>query len=558
MRLFHITLCASLAACSGSVAWAQNGLYGSPEMLRLPQQYAEQSSAATAAYPNTAAPIVQPVPAAQPAPASAYYPPQPQYRDPPQPQYRDPPQPQYRYPAQPQPQYRYPAQPAATAMYQPYQPGAQYRYPGPNTRPPVRTAAIDQSAMNQPTPAPPGVPAAPPPTASPLPNDNPAPQSSNVMNQMLAEPDGYGNNTDGCGSCGPYRGALGRFEQAACGPNSEGCGYDGCCGQRCCPWYASVSALVLGRSEGRSLWTSYQSTDEKAQGGNAQFEMRWQWGGEVQFGRRFCYCGVPFAVEATYWTTEAFTGFRSTSFAPDTTNTVLNVDNITFNVPGGATQDANIWFQGAGEQTLTRRDEFHNVEVNLIHEQLAWGCDSPWDIGWSVGVRYFRFQESLVFDSVMPGCSPGDIFDAYLSDNVTNNLVGAQFGFDAAYNLCGGVRVFISPKVGIYNNFIDSTFEAQLGNHVTNGQSTPYGTYYPIHGTGNAVSFLTQIDVGADWQFARNWSLRAGYRVVAVTGVGLAEDQFPQYICDVPSLQHVEHSSSLVLHGAFLGLTYNF
>jgi hypothetical protein len=158
----------------------------------------------------------------------------------------------------------------------------------------------------------------------------------------------------------------------------------------------------------------------------------------------------------------------------------------------------------------------------------------------------------------MPGHVAGDIFDAYLSDTVTNNLLGFQFGFDAAYNLCDGVRVFITPKVGIYNNYLDSNFQAQLGNHVTNGYSTYYGTYYPVHGTRNSLAFLTQIDVGADWQFTRNWSARVGYRVVAATGIGFAEDQFPQYICDVPGIQAVQSSSCLVLHGAFLGVTYNF
>ena len=50
---------------------------------------------------------------------------------------------------------------------------------------------------------------------------------------------------------------------------------------------------------------------------------------------------------------------------------------------------------------------------------------------------------------------------------------------------------------------------------------------FPAHGTTTGIAFLTQIDVGADWQFTRNWSARAGYRVVAITGMGLADDQFP-------------------------------
>ena len=72
------------------------------------------------------------------------------------------------------------------------------------------------------------------------------------------------------------------------------------------------------------------------------------------------------------------------------------------------------------------------------------------------------------------------------------------------------------------------------------------------------MSFLSQIDLGAEWQFTRNLSARAGYRVVAITGTGLADDQFPQYMVDTPEIANIQHCSSLVLHGAFAGLTYCF
>ena len=46
--------------------------------------------------------------------------------------------------------------------------------------------------------------------------------------------------------------------------------------------------------------------------------------------------------------------------------------------------------------------------------------------------------------------------------------------------------------------------------------------------------------------------------MVAVTGMGLADEQFPQYMNDIPDIQDVQHTGSLVLHGAFVGITYNF
>ena len=47
--------------------------------------------------------------------------------------------------------------------------------------------------------------------------------------------------------------------------------------------------------------------------------------------------------------------------------------------------------------------------------------------------------------------------------------------------------------------------------------------------------------MGTEWQFTRNWSARAGYRVVAITGMGLADDQFPQYMVDTPEIANIQH-----------------
>jgi hypothetical protein len=474
----------------------------------------------------------------------------------------------------PQAQYAYPAQPPAMATYQQqYQPAGQYYYPA--SRPPVRMAAVQPAPTSQPipiAPGPVGTTPAPAPAPALVPAPAPAmgyttpapaacypaaaPQGSGLMNQMLADP-----NANGCvNGGGVYGGAVNQFQQAACAPGADGCG-NGLCGQGYfCPWYASVSALVMGRSDSRRLWTTYEDGNLPNQLMNSQFPLEWKWGGEVRLGHRFCYECVPCAIEATYWTTQSFAGSQTSTFAGGAVSTTLDVDYITFHNQGtGTDQQAAWWFFGAQSQTLARRDEFHDAEINLVREQLAWACDSPWDIGWSCGVRYFRFQEDLRYSSLRANYAATDpTGTAIFDDTATNNLVGFQIGFDAAYNVCNGLRLFITPKVGIYDNMMESTFAAQLADG-TKGVSQYYGAYDPNpHGTKNALSFLTQIDVGAEWQFTRNWSARAGYRVVAITGMALADDQFPQYMTDIPEMQRVQTTGSLVLHGAFFGVTYNF
>jgi energy-converting hydrogenase Eha subunit A len=412
------------------------------------------------------------------------------------------------------------------------------QYPAAAAQPVAWTAPVEQPALVQPMPA-----SAP----APSPVYQPSP-GNGLTNQMIAE----GGN--GCvGGC------------------NDNCGQGVCCGP-CCDrlWYASFSALVLNRSPGRRLWTSSeQFPNEAIQLGNTDIPMAWTWGGEVQLGRRFCCDCTPYAIEATFWTTSAFTGSQTTVTSLDTVAnpgqliaTPLETGNINFNLPRGVIVPATTIFNFASSSTVSRRDEFYDFEINLIREKLAMCCNSSWEVGWSLGVRYFRFQESLTVSAVTPTAVIAGGADAYFSDTVTNNLVGPQIGFDVAYNLGCNVRFFVCPKVGIFGNCVDSNFDAkgrQGSGAYVDGVNTVTGyPDFPAHGANTSVAFLTQVDVGLDWQFTRNWSAKAGYRVVAMTGMGLADDEFPQYLCDTPEMQNPQHNSSLVLHGAFFGLTYNF
>ena len=102
---------------------------------------------------------------------------------------------------------------------------------------------------------------------------------------------------------------------------------------------------------------------------------------------------------------------------------------------------------------------------------------------------------------------------------------------------------------------MNTNFQSYLGDGTVG--TTPYGPF-PVRANRSDIAFLSQIDLGIDWRFSRNWSAQVGYRVIAATGIAQADDQFPQYIVDQPAIQHIDNHSSLVLHGAFMGVTYNF
>ncbi len=497
MRRLRTTVIFSVVAMSVTSAGAQFGLYGSPEVLNL-----SQPQPAMAAYGGYAQP-----------PASAVR-----------------------------------GNPTGTF---PTQPG--WPHPGPMVRTVSDYRSADPAARLPAEPAPPKTPESP---AEPPAYGGPPP-TGNLIDQMLAEAGDqqstldYGGAGSECATCG---------EADVC-DDLASCGAGYLCNQCCSPWYASASVLVMGRDEANRVFTTYEIGNES---NNELLDdgLRWRWGGEIRFGRRFC-CD-KWALEATYWGLDSFRGFASATH-PNTVGTPLVVSGIEFPNPSPppAFVNGTSYFDNATEHRLWRQDEVHSVELNLVRRQASIPSDFPWQVDWLMGVRFFRFDENFTFGSV---ASPyvfgqyGGIYEAYIHDQVTNDLVGFQFGFDADYYVVPRCRLYLSPKFGIMNNQIDQYFHIYRGDGVAAQPTAASGQTgsFPVRSSEDNISFLMQVDLGVQWDFARNWSARIGYRVLALTGIALADHQIPPYIVDIPVIADIDTNGELVLHGAVLGVTYNF
>jgi len=470
-------------------------------------------------------------------------------------------------------------QPAGAAA-QPHPQGYAAPYASPyGSQAPVYSASTQRPAEDLPRePAPPTAPGAQIP-ATPSPSDAP-----NPVERMLDEVSG--NSCYAPASCGPVadcdgggpfagcepvgcetgwlRGAVGRFERA-CGLGGDtGCG-DACgvgCGPAPCPaWYASVSALTLTRDKPNKVWTSYETGNEPNQLFHTAREMSYEWGGEIRMGRKFCCdpCtgGYRFGLEYTYWTVNPMeSSFVGTH--PSGVSTALTVGQVEFDGTS-----ATAWFDAALEHRLRREDEIHSSELTLISYSALGGRNSPWNISFSGGFRYFHFDERLVFGTLadpnnlpVPGTTPDE---AFIDEDITNDLYGFQFGLRSEYCLLGRFSVFAEPKFGIYNNHIEHTFRMYLedGTVADTGSSGVVGTY-PVRSDDDVLSFLTQIDLGCTCYFTPRLSASLGYRVVAITGIGLADNQIPPYAVDIPEIADIDHNGDLILHGAFANLMYAF
>jgi hypothetical protein len=399
--------------------------------------------------------------------------------------------------------------------------------PAPQMQPSMQAWSVSQTSLPTPAPAP----------AQNLMPANPMPNPV-VSNQMPTD-----NSTGGCG----YQNGCGQITPAL---------ENWACGTKCCPWYGSILALTMCRDNPNKLWTSYEDGNEPNQLPTFP-HLAWRWGGEIRLGYRFCDCCCrQWALEASFWALDDFEGFVSVT-NPNGVSTPLNTSDVEFN---GVS--AENWFDGAAEHCVTRRDEFQSVEFNLVRERMNMGCSSPWSIDWLAGARYFRFKEEWTLASLQDGWNWGDeggIHEVYLRDRITNNFWGFQFGFNAEFYLLRNLRLVATPKFGIYDNHIEHYFQLNLGDgaNADTGSSGVVGTY-PVWSQTDQLSFLTQIDLGLDWMFTERLSARVGYRVLAITGVGLSDTQIPPYLVDIPAIADIDTNANLILHGAYMGLTYNF
>ncbi|MCA9229977.1 MAG: BBP7 family outer membrane beta-barrel protein [Planctomycetales bacterium] len=338
-----------------------------------------------------------------------------------------------------------------------------------------------------------------------------------------------------------------------------GCDVDAVGYSACRPpsvWYFSASGLIMGRDKPGRVWTTYENNNNPNQlMSTDNADPDWEGGIEAHVGRQFA-CGA-WAVDLGYWTIDDLTASSSQTHA-NYVSTPLLFNDLEF----GVADPVQDYFDSAEEHRIARRNTIQNLEVNLI-EGFA-GCSSccPWRCRKSLGVRYFQFDEDLSLSTLDQGGTwggNGGADEVTLSESIENNLLGVQLGCQLERQCGCQATFFIAPKFGIYNNRIEQRFDLRRGDGVAAMPSAASGVIgtYPVNSSRDVVSFLTEVNLGYSYQPNCHWSLFGGYRVMAMTGMGLADSQIPQYIIDIPEIADIDYQDALVLHGAFFGVAYS-
>ena len=387
-----------------------------------------------------------------------------------------------------------------------------------------------------------------------------------------------GHSQDACSSCGTNCGGacggsrlmgssvvggrvfggapVGRGARLGLAPRIAGGGGSG--------WFATASGLVMGRVDDDKVWTSFDQGDVSVHLLTTRHAALDFGGGfETRFG--YFWCDGMYALEGVYWgiypdVQEANAYGAATVGGIATTNLAFN--NITYDA-GLGQQLLTVFYNNAERHRIQRTSEFHNIELNLLGNTCASGCyNSRLRLGWNAGVRFFRYDDGFTF-STDPNEVPfdGDPEEVHYDIEVENNLIGFQIGGRADYCFTRRVNGFATSKFGIYGNHIShrSVIGGSNGTAVVSDAASPFdGRDYDVRSNVTDVAFLGELNMGLDYQMSKCWSATAGYRAVAVSGVGHSTSQIigDDTATDLDWLADTNNNGSLILHGAFAGLEY--
>lgn len=329
-------------------------------------------------------------------------------------------------------------------------------------------------------------------------------------------------------------------------------------------WFGSIGGLVMTRDRSDHYTFSYGTLDEADQRTDTRgAAMGWSGGVDARFGRYFnCQRN---AIEAVYWGLAPASQTTQTVSADvlGDLNAILNWSSLDY---AGSSADiyVNVAPGDDGIHQLTRDYAFHNLELNLW--QFCGSCAtakcscSRLRSNWLAGVRYFRFDENLLF-----AADANDQFITYENDEIfynieiENHLIGFQIGNEAQYCVTDRLTADMGVKLGIYGNQINHVSEIGGNLGVATINNGPFlGEAFYVNSSKNDVAFLGELNLGLRYCFNPCWTGTLGYRALAVTGVAMPADQIYPDLRGINDVENIDSSRALILHGGYAGIEYNW
>ncbi len=401
----------------------------------------------------------------------------------------------------------------------------------------------------------------------------------------------------------PWVGSTGSSYGAASGGGACGGGAYGTAARPALsPWFGSANLLFFTRANGRGR--SILSAD--IQGGIIRSSLvrpRSSLGFDVGFGRYFGCGQYGLGLNYMNWNPGQEQVVITNDFAgnPIAAGGGLRSDNIFYNDvsidPDGAGANAAetvyntidgvggpdpVSNYGAQGIRLTRDMSFQGIEANLYSFGLLGarraayaGCAPGFGgaagpmirpssgrlrVMTSHGFRWFQVNDDFEAAFNIDGAAGYQAGDLYDNVEIENNLFGYQFGSMLNYCLSSRLNANIGSKFGIYGNNVD--YRHRLGTETalayTNFDGAGAGDIN-VSASDTVLAAMGEFDMGLGYRISNAWSIRGGYRLMAISGVAdSVENQMNADYSSIARVSDFDASSSLILHGAYVGMAYNW
>ena len=175
----------------------------------------------------------------------------------------------------------------------------------------------------------------------------------------------------------------------------------------------------------------------------------------------------------------------------------------------------------------------------------------------SHGFRWFQVEDSLEFAANIDGTGGYQSTDMFYNVETDNNLYGYQFGSQLIYCLGHRLSLNVGGKVGIYGN--DAEARQRLGTREIDAyyDAMP-GTMVDHESERTVLATLSELDLGLGYCLSPAWSIRGGYRLIGLTGIATAPGEVGYDGEEPLDSEWIQASDSIILHGGYVGLDYNW
>lgn len=195
--------------------------------------------------------------------------------------------------------------------------------------------------------------------------------------------------------------------------------------------------------------------------------------------------------------------------------------------------------------SLRFNSRLHNGEFNLRRRVLM--RPGSYETSFLVGGRYLDIEESLDYQTQSTLPTPAGTSNS-LAVGTSNQLIGTQIGLLSQFLVQPRCWIDFEMKGGIFQNDMDLS-RTYI---VVDGEGTTSTTG---RDSVNRTSFVGDLSLQFNYQFASSWTFYAGYNAIWVTGVALGGDNFER---DISMLElgptDVDHSGQILYHGPNIGL----